>query len=139
MAATCKIVYEEALARHEERFKAEKERFNINHNMEKLKKWKMALLGLKFMSIRVLKFDKCKCSTQIPNELHKAGKTKFYLPGERIPDWFDHQRSGPSISFRFWNKFPKKVLCLVIRPMDDDYGIVCYVHVALTSDEEAGP
>ncbi|TKY46299.1 TMV resistance protein N [Spatholobus suberectus] len=33
--------YGEALARHEERFNANKERFN--HHMEKLEKWKMAL------------------------------------------------------------------------------------------------
>ncbi|KAH1192644.1 TMV resistance protein N [Glycine max] len=57
-------------------------------------------------------------------ELHETGKTQFYLPGERIPEWFDHQSRGPSISFWFRNKFPGKVLCLVIGPMDDDSGML---------------
>nr|KYP42913.1 TMV resistance protein N [Cajanus cajan] len=56
-------------------------------------------------------------------ELHEAGETQFYLPGERIPEWFDHQSKGPSISFWFRNKFPDKVLCLVIGPMDDESGM----------------
>ena len=46
------------------------------------------------------------------------------MPGERIPEWFDHQSRGPSISFWFRNKFPGKVLCLVIGPMDDDSGML---------------
>ncbi|CAJ1946984.1 unnamed protein product [Sphenostylis stenocarpa] len=56
-------------------------------------------------------------------ELHEAGKTQFYLPGERVPEWFDHPSKGPSISFWFRNKFPGKVLCLVIGPMHNDSGM----------------
>ncbi|KAK7381300.1 hypothetical protein VNO78_33886 [Psophocarpus tetragonolobus] len=56
-------------------------------------------------------------------ELHEAGKTQFYLAGGRIPEWFDHHSKGPSISFWFRNKFPDKVLCLVIGPIDDDSGM----------------
>ncbi|KAL2335507.1 hypothetical protein Fmac_016720 [Flemingia macrophylla] len=56
-------------------------------------------------------------------ELHEAGETQFYLPGERIPEWFDHLSKGPSISFWFRNKFPDKALCLVIGPVDDESGM----------------
>lgn len=45
------------------------------------------------------------------------------MPGERIPEWFDHQSKGPSISFWFHNKFPDEVLCLVIGPMDTYSGM----------------
>ncbi|CAJ2635787.1 unnamed protein product [Trifolium pratense] len=46
-------------------------------------------------------------------ELHEAGSTMFYLPGSRIPDWFEHRSSRGSISFWFRNKFPAIALCLV--------------------------
>ncbi|RZB60823.1 TMV resistance protein N [Glycine soja] len=32
-------------------------------------------------------------------ELHEAGNTVFCLPRDRIPEWFDQQSRGPSISF----------------------------------------
>ncbi|TKY60166.1 TMV resistance protein N [Spatholobus suberectus] len=53
-------------------------------------------------------------------ELHEAGNTMFCLPGARIPDWFEHQSIGPSISFWFHNKFPAMALCFVIGPMGED-------------------
>jgi len=40
-----------------------------------------------------------------------------------VPEWFDHQCNGPSISFWFQNRFPKKVLCLIIGPIADDCGM----------------
>jgi hypothetical protein len=50
-------------------------------------------------------------------ELHEAGSTMFCLPGSRIPDWFEHCRSGQLISFWFRNKFPAIALCLVSAPL----------------------
>ena len=47
-------------------------------------------------------------------QLHEAGKTDFIFPGGSIPSWFDKQSRGPSISFWFRNKFPTKVVCLLI-------------------------
>lgn len=41
----------------------------------------------------------------------------FCLPGSRIPDWFEQQSIGPSLSFWFRNKFPVMDLCFVVGPM----------------------
>ncbi|KAI5445237.1 hypothetical protein KIW84_013474 [Lathyrus oleraceus] len=48
-------------------------------------------------------------------ELHEARGTHFYFPAgtERIPDWFEHQSNGPSISFWFRNYLPSAALLLV--------------------------
>ncbi|XP_068504202.1 uncharacterized protein [Phaseolus vulgaris] len=51
--------------------------------------------------------------------LHEARKTEFWFSGTSIPEWFDHQSSGPSSSFWFRNKFPSKVLSLLIAPVGD--------------------
>ncbi|ESW24549.1 hypothetical protein PHAVU_004G139900 [Phaseolus vulgaris] len=59
-------------------------------------------------------------------QLHEAGKTEFWFPGTSIPEWFDHQSSGPSCSFWFRNKFPSKVLSLLLAPVCDmhDYDFI---------------
>ncbi|RZB60813.1 TMV resistance protein N isoform B [Glycine soja] len=54
-------------------------------------------------------------------ELHEAGNTVFCLPRDRIPEWFDQQSRGPSISFWFRNKFPDMVLCLIVAPIQDKF------------------
>uniref|UniRef100_A0A0R0E3M9 TIR domain-containing protein n=1 Tax=Glycine max TaxID=3847 RepID=A0A0R0E3M9_SOYBN len=51
------------------------------------------------------------------DELHEAGGTQFVFPGTRIPEWFDQQSSGPSSSFWFRNKFPAKLVFLLIAPV----------------------
>ncbi|KAL5173147.1 Alcohol dehydrogenase-like 6 [Glycine soja] len=48
-------------------------------------------------------------------------ETRFCLPGNRIPEWFDQQRRGPSISFWFRIKFPDMVLCLIVAPIQDKF------------------
>ncbi|KAG4380644.1 hypothetical protein GLYMA_16G214529v4 [Glycine max] len=53
-------------------------------------------------------------------ELYEAGGTEFVFPGTRIPEWLDQQSSGHSSSFWFRNKFPSKLLCLLIAPVSDD-------------------
>ncbi|KAL2343158.1 hypothetical protein Fmac_004443 [Flemingia macrophylla] len=61
------------------------------------------------------------CTAMLLNqELHEAGNTMFCLPGARIPDWFEHQNVGSSISFWFRDKFPAMALCFVIGPMGKD-------------------
>ena len=45
----------------------------------------------------------------------------FCLPGKRIPEWFDQQSRGPSISFWFRNKFPDMVLCLIVAPIRSQF------------------
>ena len=40
--------------------------------------------------------------------------------GGSIPRWVDKENKGPSTSFWFRNKFPSKVLCLLIAPVLDD-------------------
>ncbi|AES76312.1 functional resistance protein KR1, putative [Medicago truncatula] len=45
-------------------------------------------------------------------ELHEAGGTIFCFSGfVRIPEWFDHQNMGHTISFWFRNKLPSMALC----------------------------
>ncbi|KHN24514.1 hypothetical protein glysoja_014118 [Glycine soja] len=56
-------------------------------------------------------------SMLLNQELHEAGGTQFVFPGTRIPEWLDHQSSGHSSSFWFRNKFPPKLLCLLIAPV----------------------
>ena len=41
----------------------------------------------------------------------------FFLPAARIPEWFENQIRGPSISFWFRNKFPALALCLTAGPV----------------------
>ncbi|KAK7314804.1 hypothetical protein VNO77_33332 [Canavalia gladiata] len=38
----------------------------------------------------------------------------------KIPEWFEHQSCGPSISFWCREKFPAIALCLVLGPMDKE-------------------
>ncbi|RHN51766.1 putative leucine-rich repeat domain, L domain-containing protein [Medicago truncatula] len=85
-----------------------------------------------------LKLDDCKCLREIrgipPNvkhlsaircksltssckhmllnqDMHEAGQTMFCLPGfARIPEWFEHQNMGHTISFWFRNKLPSTAL-----------------------------
>ena len=41
----------------------------------------------------------------------------FLLPAASIPEWFENQIRGPSISFWFRNKFPALALCLTAGPV----------------------
>ncbi|XP_052723878.1 disease resistance protein Roq1-like [Vigna angularis] len=50
-------------------------------------------------------------------KLHEAGGTVFIFPGGSVPEWLGKQSKGPSMSFWFRNKFPAKVLCLLIAPV----------------------
>ena len=43
----------------------------------------------------------------------------FTLPAASIPEWFEHQSRGPSISFWFRNQFPAIALCLAIGLGDE--------------------
>ena len=47
------------------------------------------------------------------------------LPGHDIPNWFNHQSVGKSISFWIGPEFPTFVLCLTFG-MEDDYSDYCY-------------
>ncbi|KAG2385024.1 uncharacterized protein HKW66_Vig0121160 [Vigna angularis] len=52
-------------------------------------------------------------------ELYYEGrKIMFQFPGARFPEWFDLKSSGPSCSFWFRNKFPARVLSLLIIHMN---------------------
>ncbi|KAH1152311.1 hypothetical protein GLYMA_16G214000v4 [Glycine max] len=57
-------------------------------------------------------------------KLHEAGGTCFMFPGRRIPEWFNQQSSGHSSSFWFRNKFPAKLLCLLIAPVSTGIGVL---------------
>ncbi|KAK7386980.1 hypothetical protein VNO78_27402 [Psophocarpus tetragonolobus] len=52
-------------------------------------------------------------SMLLNQRLHEGEGTDFSLPGTRIPEWFDHCTSGPSLSFWFRNKFPRMALSFV--------------------------
>ena len=45
----------------------------------------------------------------------------FRVPGNEIPNWFNHQSVGSSISFWTGPGFPKFALCLVFGTNGDDY------------------
>ncbi|GAU50086.1 hypothetical protein TSUD_192130 [Trifolium subterraneum] len=68
-------------------------------------------------NLKIFSAQLCKSWTStemlLNQELHEAGSTMFYLPGSRIPDWFEHCSTGGSISFWFRNKFPAIALCLL--------------------------
>ncbi|KAG2385026.1 TMV resistance protein [Vigna angularis] len=51
-------------------------------------------------------------------ELYESRKSWFWFPGARFPEWFDLKSSGPSCSFWFRNKFPARVLSLLIIHMN---------------------
>lgn len=71
----------------------------------------------------------------------------FCLPGVEIPKWFNYQNRGASISFWFRNKFPDKVLCVLVAPMQDNFfrpmvlingkECTCYSHHFLTGKHHA--
>ncbi|RZB62059.1 TMV resistance protein N-like [Glycine soja] len=56
-------------------------------------------------------------SMLLNQELYEARRTQFVFKGASIPEWFDQQSSGHSSSFWFRNKFPAKILCLLIAPV----------------------
>ncbi|XP_057446770.1 disease resistance protein Roq1-like isoform X2 [Lotus japonicus] len=55
------------------------------------------------------------CISMLLNqELHESGSTLFRLPGTAtVPEWFEHQSKGPSISFWFRGKLPSIALFLI--------------------------
>ncbi|KHN24483.1 Putative ribonuclease H protein [Glycine soja] len=59
-------------------------------------------------------------------ELHEAGQTKFWFPGDTIPGWFNHRSRGTSSSFWFRNEFPDNVLCLLLARVDLGNYIIDY-------------
>ncbi|KAL2966523.1 hypothetical protein AAZX31_16G122400 [Glycine max] len=46
-------------------------------------------------------------------ELHEARDIYFHLPRVKIPEWFECQSPGNSISFWFRNEFPAIIVCIV--------------------------
>ncbi|ESW24551.1 hypothetical protein PHAVU_004G140100 [Phaseolus vulgaris] len=72
-----------------------------------------------FKAINCISLSSSSSSMLLNKRLHEARKTEFWFSGTSIPEWFDHQSSGPSSSFWFRNKFPSKVLSLLIAPVGD--------------------
>nr|NP_001236756.1 candidate disease-resistance protein SR1 [Glycine max]AAO92748.1 candidate disease-resistance protein SR1 [Glycine max] len=70
-----------------------------------------------FRAINCASLTSSSKSMLLNQELYEAGGTKFMFPGTRIPEWFNQQSSGHSSSFWFRNKFPAKLLCLLIAPV----------------------
>ncbi|XP_017438559.1 disease resistance protein Roq1 isoform X1 [Vigna angularis] len=82
-----------------------------------------------FRAINCISLTSTGSSMLLNQQLHEAGGTDFIFPGGSIPQWFHKQRKEPSISFWFRNKFPAKVLCLLIAPVlgDNVTGLVRYI------------
>ncbi|RZB62055.1 TMV resistance protein N [Glycine soja] len=68
-------------------------------------------------------------SMLLNQKLHEAGGTNFMFTGTRIPEWLDQQSSGHSSSFWFRNKFPAKLLCLLIAPVSTGIGVKAKVFI----------
>ncbi|AES76172.1 putative TIR domain, P-loop containing nucleoside triphosphate hydrolase [Medicago truncatula] len=53
----------------------------------------------------------------LSQKLHEAGCTRYYFPtgAERIPDWFEHQIRGQTVSFWFRKKIPS-IICILLLP-----------------------
>jgi hypothetical protein len=66
--------------------------------------------------------------------------TKFYdlygfkVPGNEIPNWFNHQSVGSSISFWVGPGFTKFALCLVVGTVDDTFR--CYVDISINGRKQ---
>ncbi|XP_068503097.1 TMV resistance protein N-like isoform X3 [Phaseolus vulgaris] len=73
----------------------------------------------RFKAINCISLSSSSSSMLLNKQMHEARKTEFWFSGTSIPDWFDHQSSGSSSSFWFRNKFPAKVLSLLIAPVGD--------------------
>jgi hypothetical protein len=58
----------------------------------------------------------------------------FRVPGNEIPNWFNHQSVGSSISFWVGPGFPKFALCLVFGTKDDSFE--CYVDISINGRKE---
>ncbi|KAL2334262.1 hypothetical protein Fmac_015475 [Flemingia macrophylla] len=87
-------------------------------NCERLQEIRGIPPNLKYFSaIKCLSLTASCRSMFLSQELHEAGNTVFYLPGTKIPEWFECQTEGASISFWFRNKFPAIAICLVIGPV----------------------
>ncbi|XP_027357333.1 TMV resistance protein N-like [Abrus precatorius] len=52
--------------------------------------------------------------TIFPDDCYPSTINNFSLPGSEIPNWFEPQSMGTSISFRFRNRIPRLVFCLVV-------------------------
>ncbi|RHN55265.1 putative leucine-rich repeat domain, L domain-containing protein [Medicago truncatula] len=77
------------------------------------------------------------CRSMLLNqELHEAGSTDFCLPGTSpIPEWFQHQTRGSSISFWFRNNVPSVSLFVALKPMRNEcinYGFLPLATINLT-------
>ncbi|XP_047156323.1 TMV resistance protein N-like [Vigna umbellata] len=79
-----------------------------------------------FKAINCISLTSSSLSMLLNKQLHEARKTEFWFPGASFPEWVDLQSSGPSCSFWFRNKFPAKVLSLLIAPVGDkdEFGFI---------------
>jgi hypothetical protein len=58
----------------------------------------------------------------------------FIVPGNEIPNWFNHQSLGSSISFWVGPVFPNFALCLVFGSKDDSFD--CYVNISINGRKQ---
>jgi hypothetical protein len=58
----------------------------------------------------------------------------FKVPGNKIPNWFNHQGVGSSISFWVGPGFPKFALCLLFGTKD--YSFQCFVDISINGRTE---
>ena len=61
-------------------------------------------------------------------------KYNFKVPGNEIPNWFNHQNVGSSISFWVGPGFPIYALCLVVGSVDDSFR--CNVNISINGRKQ---
>ncbi|RHN60436.1 putative TIR domain, winged helix-turn-helix DNA-binding domain-containing protein [Medicago truncatula] len=68
----------------------------------------------------------------LSQQLHEAGCTRFSFPngteGIRIPDWFEHQSRGQSISFWFRKKIPSINFIIILPDVEYMFDLNLFVN-----------
>jgi hypothetical protein len=63
-----------------------------------------------------------------------TNRLSFKVPGNDIPNWFNHQSVGSSISFWVGPGFPKFALCLGFGMEDNFFN--CYVYLSINGRKQ---
>ena len=88
-----------------------------------------------FTKISFVEFGNCLQFKEMMMDPQSSTTTyDFIVPGNEIPNWFNHQSLGSSISFWVGPGFPNFPLCLVFGMVDERFG--CYVDISINGRKQ---